>query len=60
MDPLDDFDRRDARQAVEESHRLSCDSCDYPIWDSHYYEIFGKIICPDCIRDALKFSEDYT
>lgn len=57
-DPLDEFAYRDAVQAALESRCIICDNCDYPIMDTYYYAIFGKCVCPDCMKEALTFMEE--
>ena len=36
-----------------------CDDCGESITAEEYYEIDGRIICPDCLKDYRKWTDDY-
>ena len=48
-DPERDFARYDAEQAEQESELSECYCCGKNAYV--YYDIFGTIICDDCIGD---------
>lgn len=50
-DPVADFDRYDAEQEAWLKELPKCECCDQHIQDSHYYDIEGEYICPDCISE---------
>lgn len=59
-DPLADFLRHDAQQAAELDKLPKCDYCGKPIQDEKLYELKdGCKVCPGCIEECEKWTEDY-
>jgi formylmethanofuran dehydrogenase subunit E len=59
-DPLRDFDRYDAAQAMREAMLPKCESCGEPIHDDIYYEVDGEILCGECMHDRYaRSTEDW-
>ena len=59
-DALDMFHRRDRQQAQEEKRLPLCEWCNEYIHDEDYYDIEGKILCPECLDIYFKKkTEDY-
>ena len=59
-DPLKDFARRDSEEAEWESGLPKCDKCGKPIQDDIYFEIYGEILCEDCVHYLYaKYTADY-
>lgn len=59
-DPLDDFDRLDRLQAQREARLPVCDKCRKPINDDIFFDIYGEILCEECLHDEYgRNTEDY-
>jgi hypothetical protein len=61
-DPLDDFHRQDMEQARREARLPVCENrrCNKRIHDEHYFEVYGEILCEDCmIKRHRRYTEDY-
>lgn len=61
-DPHDDFDRYDMEQARREARLPVCENrrCGKRIYDDEYYEIYGEILCEECMKARhRRYTEDY-
>ena len=59
-DPLDDFDRLDREQAQREARLPVCDECGEVIHDDHCFNIYGEILCEECMIEKFrKNTEDF-
>lgn len=61
-DPVMDFHRHDLQQAKQEAKLPVCDNrrCGKRIHDEEYYEIYGEILCEQCMKARhRRFTEDY-
>lgn len=59
-DPERDFDRYDMEQARREARLPVCEKCKKRIYDDHYYEDDGEILCEEHLLERYrKFTEDY-
>lgn len=56
-DNYDLFRDHEARMEEEKSRLPTCDCCGEPTYV--YYDIFGTVICPDCIDDFKHVEEVY-
>ena len=57
-DPLSDFHRHDAQQQRELDKLPKCDYCDHPI-QTHYYQINGDNVCPECLENHFRKDVDF-
>lgn len=58
-DPLADFHRHDAQCENALARLPRCCECDKPIQSEFFYEINGEYICPDCMSEHRKYTEDF-
>lgn len=47
-----------AAEDREEERYPHCDKCGNAIYDEHYYEINGDLLCEDCMNDKYRFNTD--
>lgn len=58
-DAYADFERHDREQARALSRLPICSECEEPIQDEFLYEINGEYICPECMAEHRKYTEDF-
>ena len=60
-DPISDHIRHEAKRERWLRRRPVCCECREHIQSDELYDINGKLICPECLRENhLKETEDYT
>lgn len=57
-DPDVDFTRLDHQQSAELNRLPRCDDCHKPIQDDYYYEVYGEILCEECMKDRYRCVND--
>lgn len=57
-DPLKDFARRDAEEARWEARRPVCCECEEHIVTEECYEFDGEYICPECLKNHKRWTDD--
>jgi formylmethanofuran dehydrogenase subunit E len=58
-DNYDMWERQDCALEKELDKLPECEECGWPIQSTFYYEINDTIICPDCLNNFKKRTEDY-
>lgn len=58
--PERDATRHEWEQEDAMAKLPTCDCCGYRITDDHFYDIFGKFICSECMDDCKRYTDDYT
>ena len=41
------------------TRRPICDECGHHIQDNDLYVIHGKIMCPECVEDCRRWTDDF-
>lgn len=63
MQPPDSYDLWKAHER-DQQRRLDrlpvCYYCDEPIQDEHFYQIHGENICPECLENFKKSTDDFS
>ena len=58
-DNYDAWKEHETRQYRALRRRPVCEHCGEYIQSDECYEINGELICPDCMKDFLKYTEDF-
>ncbi len=59
-DPVADFHRHCAEQEKQMEKLPLCGCCGNPITDETYYDIYGEILCEECLNNKYrKWVDDY-
>ena len=57
--PVHDAAQHDLDMAAWESKRPVCCECGEPITDEDFFDIYGNILCPECVRSFRRSTEDW-
>lgn len=58
-DNLDRFERHDAEQERQLQKLPKCDWCGEPIQEEYFFLVHNEFICPECMDECRKRTEDY-
>lgn len=58
-DPVHDAAQHDLDVAAAEAKFPVCCECGEPIVWEHYYDVYGNILCPECLMSFRRDTEDW-
>lgn len=53
-DNYDLYDQEDARRERDRERFPKCEFCGERVEDDHYYDLWGTIVCPDCMKERFR------
>lgn len=58
-DAYDAFERHEREVERAARKRPKCDECDNTIWDEYYYNMNGRILCPSCVDECRRYTDEW-